>query len=151
MGSNSDHENAVSVEDVSEEEAVEKPSKKGFRRSVAEGRFKVPPNWPSWKVRCTAVKRGRPCRNWAVVGMPTCRFHGSGGEKNRQLGQLRYLAWVTLGAPDNLTKQMPVEHAMRLALAMYAEYIFSDKRANDEATVMKQIKAAQWLSETARQ
>jgi hypothetical protein len=69
--------------------------------------------------------------------MPTCKFHGSGGEKNRQLGELRYLAWVVTGGPKN----MPVEHACRLALAVFAEMVFK----NGDANVNQRYKAAMWL------
>ena len=136
------------VEDVSEEAVSEGRSEKGYRRSVAEGRFVVPTNWPKWKVPCGVSRKGRPpCKRWAVVGMNTCKFHGSGGARNRELGQMRYLAWVVLGAPENLTKQMKIEHITRLSLATFAEYIFSD--ANN-VSVDTQIKAALWLADTGR-
>jgi len=79
--------------------------------------------------------------------MPTCKFHGSGGVRNRQLGQMRYLAWVTLGAPETLIKGAPIEHITRLALGTFAEYIFSDKTNVSTDT---QIKAALWLADTGR-
>ena len=136
-------EEGVSVEDVSEEASVEAVSEKPYRRTAATGRLHVPKDWPKWQKRCGVVKRGRPpCRSWAVVGMPTCRFHGSGGEVNRQRGQLRYLAWIALGARDNLTREMPIELACRVALGMFAEYIFSD---NTNVSVDTQVKAALWL------
>jgi hypothetical protein len=138
--------------DVSGDEAVEdvpeKAPQKGHRRSVAEGRFVVPPGWPKWKKQCGVVRRGRPpCRSWAVIGMPTCKFHGSGGARHRQYGQLRYLAWVTLGAPEGLIKGAPAEHIVKLALATFAEYIFSDSTPVSTDT---QIKAALWLADTGR-
>lgn len=109
-------------------------------RSVAEGRFKVPPHWPSWKKRCGAIRAGKPpCGNWAVVGMPTCKFHGSGGQVNEELGQLRYLAWVVCGGPQD----MPVEKACRLAFAVFAEAVL--KRS--EGTVEQQMRAAMWLTQ----
>jgi len=141
------------MEDLTGEEAVEEASpeavsEKGYRRSVAEGRFVVPTNWPKWKVPCGVSRKGRPaCKRWAVVGMNTCKFHGSGGARNRELGQLRYLAWVVLGAPENLTKHMKIEHITRLSLATFAEYIFSDATPVSTDT---QIKAALWLANTAR-
>lgn len=108
-------------------------------RSVAEGRFVVPENWPKWKKRCGAIKRGRTCHSWAVIGMPTCKRHGSGGEKNRSLGQLRYLCWVICGGPQD----MPVEQACRVALYVYAEAVLNQGRG----TVDQQYKAALWLTQ----
>ena len=111
-----------------------------MRRSAAEGRFQVPPGWPTWKKKCGAQRQGRkPCGNWAVVGMPTCRRHGSGGAANAELGQLRYLAWVITGGPQD----MPVEHACRIALAVFAEAVL--KRG--EGSVEQQYKAALWLTQ----
>jgi hypothetical protein len=147
------HEEGVSVEGVSEEASVEAlsegaVSEKGYRRSVATGRFVVPDSWPKWKKQCGVVRRGRPpCRRWAVVGMPTCKYHGSGGELHRQRGQLRYLAWVALGARDNLTREMPIELACRVALGMFAEYIFSE---NTNVSTDTQVKAALWLLDMSK-
>lgn len=107
-------------------------------RSVAEGRLVVPENWPTWKKRCGTVRKGKTCRLYAVQGMPTCRFHGSGGEKNRQLGQLRYLAWVICGGPQDV----PVEQACRIAFAVYAERVFNQ----GAGSVDQQMKAALWLT-----
>jgi hypothetical protein len=136
------------VEDVPEEAVSEKAPQKASQRSVAEGRFVVPRDWPKWKKQCGVVKQGRPpCRSYAVIGMPTCKFHGSGGVRNRQLGQMRYLAWVTLGAPETLIKGAPIEHITRLALGTFAEYIFSDK---NNVSTDTQIKAALWLADTGR-
>lgn len=136
------------VEEVPTEAVSEKPREKGRQRTAAEGRMQVPSNWPKWKKQCGVVKQGRPpCRKWAVVGMPTCKFHGSGGARNRELGQLRYLAWVVLGAPEGLIKGAPVEYIMRLALATFAEYIFSDK---NPVPVETQIRAALWLADSGR-
>lgn len=134
-------EEGVSVEDVSEEASVEALSEKPYRRTSETGRMQVPLHWPKWNKRCGVVRRGRPpCRSWAVVGMPTCRFHGSGGEVNRQRGQLRYLAWVSLGACG--LRDMPIELACRTSLGMFAEYIFSD---NNNVSTDTQVKAALWL------
>lgn len=135
------------VEEASPE-AVSEARPKGHRRSVAEGHMPVPHTWPKWKKQCGVVKGGRPpCRKWAVVGMPTCKFHGSGGARNRELGQLRYLAWITLGAPETQIKGAPVEQIMRLALATFAEYIFSEK---NNVSTDTQIKAALWLADSGR-
>lgn len=111
-------------------------------RSVAEGRFQVPTNWPAWNKTCGAQRRkGRgTCALKAVVGMPTCRFHGSGGERNRQLGQLRYLAWVICGGPQD----MPIEHACRISFAVYAERVLNQ----GAGTLDQQMKAAMWLTES---
>lgn len=111
------------------------------RRNTAEGRFKIPPGWPSWKLRCTAHKKRstEQCSRWAVVGMPTCKFHGSGGEANARIGQVRYLCWVITGGP----KDMPVAHAATVALAVFAEAVL--KRA--EGTVDQQMKAAMWITD----
>jgi hypothetical protein len=134
-----------SVEDVSEEAHIEAPQKKPYRRNVNTGRLLIPSNWPKWKKQCGAVKGGRPpCRRWAVIGMPTCKFHGSGGEYNRQLGQMRYLAWVAVGGPQD----MPIEHACRLTIAWLAEMITSEN--HPEISVETRIKAAMWLIDSGR-
>lgn len=97
----------------------------------------IPPHWPKWKKKCGIVKRGRPpCRNWAVIGMPTCKLHGSGGEKNRKLGQLRYLAWVIIGGPQD----MPVKLACEVSLSLFAERIL--KKGDPD----QQMKAAMWIT-----
>lgn len=126
-------EEGVSVEAVSE--------KKPYRRTANTGRFIVPDTWPKWKKQCGVVYKGRPpCRSWAVVGMPTCKHHGSGGEVNRQRGQLRYLAWVSLGACG--LRDMPIELACRTSLGLFAEYIFGD---SSNVSTDTQVKAALWL------
>lgn len=97
----------------------------------------VPSNWPKWKKRCLVSKKGRPpCRSWAVTGMPTCKMHGSGGEKNRKLGQLRYLAWIITGGPQD----MPVELACEVSLSLFAERILKKGDAD------QQMKAAMWIT-----
>lgn len=143
---------AVSVEGLSEEEAAEKARQKAAmkaaRRNVETGRFVVPSHWPRWAKRCGAKKKGKPdCNSWAVVGMPRCKFHGCGGKRNRELGQIRYLAWVALGAPDTLIKEASAQDITRLALAMFAEYMFNEK---NNVPVEARIKAAMWLTEMDR-
>lgn len=112
-------------------------------RSVAEGRLKIPTNWPTWNKVCGAKLRKRHghCSQKAVIGMPTCRFHGSGGKVNRELGQLRYLAWVICGGPQDL----PVENACRIAFAVYAERVLNQSAA----TLDQQLRAALWLTQLA--
>jgi len=110
----------------------------GHKRTVAEGRFVVPSDWPRWKKRCGITKRGNTCKLWAVTGMPTCRFHGSGGEVNRQLGALRYLAWVITGGPQNV----PVSHACRIAMAVFAEAVLKQGKGSE----LNQMKAAMWMT-----
>ena len=66
--------------------------------------------------------------------MPTCRFHGSGGQRNKELGQLRYLCWIITGGPQD----MPVEHACRVAFAVYAEAVLNRGRGTPD----QQMKAA---------
>lgn len=115
---------------------------KPHRRNVADGRLIIPESWPKWNKVCGAQrKKGRigKCANKAVQGMPTCRFHGSGGEVNRRLGQLRYLAWVICGGPQDV----PVEQACRIAFAVYAEMIMKQ----GVGTVDQQLKAALWLTQ----
>lgn len=108
-------------------------------RSVAEGRFVTPPHWPKWKLKCGAIRKGKPpCGHWAVVGMPTCKFHGSGGEVNRELGQLRYLCWVITGGPQD----MPVKLACRVSLAVFAEAVLNRGTGTPE----QQMRAAMWLT-----
>ena len=111
------------------------------QRTVADGRLVIPDHWPKWSLRCNANKsRGRgPCTSWAVIGMPTCRFHGSGGEKNRSLGQLRYLAWIVVGGPQ----YMPAEAYCRVALAAAFEVLI----AQGKGSLDQQLKAALWLTQ----
>lgn len=113
----------------------------GKKKSVAEGRFQVPPHWPPWKLRCKAHKRRstEQCSRWAIVGMPTCKYHGSGGEVNARIGRIRYLCWVITGGP----KDMPVSAACEVALAVFAEAVL--KRS--EGSVAQQMKAAMWITE----
>ena len=140
-----DSSEEASVEDVPEEAHIEAPQKKPYRRTVDTGRFVIPSNWPKWKKQCGAVKGGRPpCRSWAVVGMPTCKFHGSGGARNREIGQMRYLAWIAVGGPQN----MPIEKACRLTIAWLAEMITS--KNHPEISVDTRIKAAMWLIDSGR-
>lgn len=135
---------ATSEESAPEEVPVEAVSQKAHKRSVAEGRLVVPPHWPKWKKRCGAKKKGKPdCGSWAVVGMPTCKFHGSGGEANRARGELRYMCWIALGGRQGYSREIPIDIACRTALGAFAEYIFSDER--NEADLDTQIKAALWL------
>lgn len=113
-------------------------------RSVADGRLVLPAHWPRWAMRCGA-KRERdgviiPCRKWAVIGMPTCTFHGSGGETNRNHGQLRYLCWIIIGGPQ---KGISTEQYCRVALAA----AFSELIAQGKGSVDQQLKAALWLTD----
>lgn len=74
----------------------------------------------------------------AVPGNPRCKFHGSGGQKAREMGQLRYLAWIICGGPQD----MPVELACRIALAVYAERVFNQ----GVGSIDQQMKAALWMT-----
>lgn len=111
-------------------------------RTKEGGNWQVPPDWPSWKKVCGANKRkGRGiCQSWAVKGMPTCKLHGSGGEKNRELGMIRYMCWVILGGPQN----MPIDLACTTALAVFTQAVFD----NGKGTPQQMMKAALWLTET---
>lgn len=102
--------------------------------------FEVPSDWPKWNKVCGAQrKRGAgTCQLKAVVGCPRCRFHGSGGLRNRDIGELRYLCWVITGGPQN----MPVEAACRVALAVYAEAVLNQSKG----TLKQQMNAAMWLT-----
>lgn len=115
-------------------------------RSVADGRLVIPPHWPKWKVRCGAHRHrgGAHCNNWAVIGMPTCKFHGSGGARNRELGQLRYMAWIIVGGPQ---VGIPVEHYCRVAIAAAFEVLIKQGKG----TVEQQMKAALWLTDALTQ
>lgn len=103
--------------------------------------MQLPPHWPRWNKVCGVERRKNrgKCGLKAVIGMPTCRFHGSGGEKNRRLGQLRYLAWIICGGPQDL----PVEMACRIAFAVYAERVFKQ----GAGSIDQQMKAALWLTQ----
>lgn len=70
--------------------------------------------------------------------MPTCRLHGSGGESNKDLGQLRYMCWVITGCPQD----MPVEKAARIALYSFAVAVFD----HGVGTVEQKLKAAMWIT-----
>ena len=74
------------------------------------------------------------------MGMPTCRKHGSGGEANRSLGQLRYLAWIIVGGPQS---GYPVEAFCRVALAAAFEILI----AQGKGSLDQQLKAAMWLTQ----
>ena len=108
------------------------------RRTTATGGFNVPPDWPTWSKRCGANRKGRePCASWAVRGMPTCRRHGSGGQRNRDLGHRRYLCWVILGGPQN----MPLRDAVSLSLSVFMHLVIERKGNEDQ-----QLRAALWLT-----
>lgn len=107
-------------------------------RSVANGRLVVPPHWPKWKLRCHAKLRSGQCGNWSVCGMPTCKYHGSGGEANRRLGQIRYLCWIICGGPQD----MPVNVAARVALYVFAEAVLKQGKGSPK----EQMAAALWLT-----
>ena len=114
-------------------------------RSVADGRLEIPSHWPRWKLKCTAHRvNGQPCAQWSVMGMPTCKNHGSGGEKNRQIGQLRYLSWIIVGGPQ---KGVPVEAYCRVAMGAAFEMLFN----KGLGTLDQKLKAAMWLTETLAQ
>lgn len=75
------------------------------------------------------------------MGMPTCKFHGSGGERYRQLGQIRYLAWLIVGNPG-IVREMPAEEAARISMAVFAEWIFTGSGSKDPKMIKLQIEAA---------
>jgi hypothetical protein len=54
------------------------------------------------------------------------------------MGQLRYLAWVITGGPQDV----PIEYACRLALAVFAEHVLKQGKGNAE----QQLRAAMWLT-----
>jgi hypothetical protein len=98
--------------------------------AVKEGRYQVPPHWPRWRKPCgVSTRSGGTCKAWAVTGMPTCKMHGSGGKKNKELGFLRYLCWIVVGGP----KDMPVAHACRVSLAVFAEAVLNKNSVSTEA------------------
>lgn len=106
---------------------------------MAVKQFQPPNGWPSWRKRCGAKRKQGigPCQAWAVCGMPTCRMHGSGGAKNRELGQLRYLCWIITGGPQDV----PIAMACKVALTAYFDVMI-----RDNANPMHQMKAALWLT-----
>lgn len=103
-------------------------------------KFEVPRDWPTWNKVCGAQRRKGQgtCSLKAVIGNPRCRFHGSGGARNKELGELRYLCWVITGGPQN----MPVEQACRVALAVFAEAVLN----KGKGTLKQQINAAMWIT-----
>lgn len=102
-------------------------------------RYDFPDSWPRWNKICEAPRRKGlgPCKRWAVIGMPTCTLHGSGGVVHQERGRMRYLAWIVTGGPQN----MPVDDACRIALAAWYEAVI----ANGKGTPDQQYKAAMWL------
>lgn len=70
--------------------------------------------------------------------MPRCQIHGCGGERNRKLGELRYLAWIIVGVPAD----MPVEMACKISLRAFSEALIN----NGRGTVDQQIKAALFIT-----
>jgi len=72
--------------------------------------------------------------------MATCKNHGSGGERNRQVGQLRYLAWIIVGGPQ---AGISAEAYCRVALAA----AFNTLIAQGRGTIDQQLKAALWLTD----
>lgn len=109
----------------------------GRRKSVEEGRFNIPDEWPRWKKKCGAKRKNSPgaCTQWAVIGMPTCKYHGSGGEKNKELGEIRYLCWIVCGGPQN----MPIKYAAKLAVAVWAEHVLNNGKAGLDAQLQAAI------------
>jgi hypothetical protein len=104
--------------------------------------FRIPANWPRWKVKCGAPSRSRPggtCQSWAVRGMPTCKIHGSGGARNAKLGLIRYLSWIIIGMPQDT----PVEYARFVAMSAALEMMFNKGYGTPE----QRLKAAMWMSE----
>lgn len=74
---------------------------------------------------------------YAIRGMRTCRFHGSGGVRNAQLGLVRYLSWIIIGCPDDT----PAIYARYAALAAALEMMFN----HGLGSVDQRMRAAQWL------
>lgn len=70
--------------------------------------------------------------------MPTCRKHGSGGRRNKELGMLRYMCWIVIGGPAD----MPVDLAAATALSVFAERVLK----NGKGTLDQQMKAALWIT-----
>lgn len=133
----------ASVEDVSEEASPESLSEEAHIEALIQRPYRdfhIPGNWPRWNKICGAKLRGRPgtCRQWAVVGNPRCKFHGSGGEAARMRGQIRYLCWIITGGPQD----MPVESAATVALFVFAEAVLNQGKGSVE----QQMKAAMWLT-----
>lgn len=114
----------------------------GRRTTAAEGHFDIPANWPKWKKKCGAKRKNSPgtCTQWAVIGMPTCKYHGSGGAHNKELGELRYLAWIVVGAQG--PQDMPIKLAVRFSLAMWAEYVLN----SGKVSVQQRMKAALFIA-----
>ncbi len=71
--------------------------------------------------------------------MPTCRFHGSGGQRGRDIGTMRYMAWIVLGGPQS--GGMPAQAVAKLAVATVLEMLWRNGKGSAE----QQIKAATWL------
>jgi hypothetical protein len=69
-------------------------------------------------------------------------MHGSGGERNRELGMIRYMCWVITGGPQN----MPIELACTVALHVFAEAVLNQSKG----TTQQMMKAALWLTDTVQ-
>lgn len=71
--------------------------------------------------------------------MPTCRRHGSSGQRNAKLGLIRYLAWIIIGCPQDT----PVEYARFAAMSAALEMMFNKGLGTPE----QRLRAAMWMSE----
>ncbi len=132
-------------EETSPEAVSQEASPEGFYIRPSQKAFDIPDHWPKWNKVCGAKLRKREgtCRKYAVVGCPRCKYHGSGGVRNKQIGQLRYLAWIICGGPQDI----PVEHACTIALAVFTEQVFNQ----GAGTIDQQMKAAMWMTSLIEQ
>lgn len=69
--------------------------------------------------------------------MPTCRFHGSGGVRAKQLGLIRYLCWIIIGGPPDIPSYLAKYATMATVLnALWHEGV---------GTEHQKLTAAMWL------
>jgi hypothetical protein len=66
-------------------------------------------------------------------------MHGSGGARNKKLGLIRYLAWITCGIPQDT----PHQYARYVTMAVALEQLFN----NGKGSVEQRLRAAMWVAD----
>jgi hypothetical protein len=110
-----------------------------LRRIV--GMSETPP--PPDEKRCTATnkKRGDRCRNYALKGLKTCRFHGSASKKAREAGRRRHEKEVAKSSAERSLRRLgvplapeeidPIEKLLSLIAQKNAEIGFLDRKIQE--------------------
>ena len=66
-------------------------------------------------------------------------MHGSSGDRNAKIGLIRYLAWISIGAPPDI----PHQYAKFATMAAALEMMFNKGMGTPE----QRLRAALWLAE----